>query len=58
MLFLIAGNSSIVSLIFDLCKYIPGVLRAEAGPGQPRSVDDAMDNAGAYRRLVGGQLEL
>ncbi len=35
-----------------------GVLRAEAGPGQPRSVDDAMDNAGAYRRLVGGELEL
>ena len=25
---------------------------------QPRSVDDAVDNAGAYRRLVGGELEL
>ncbi len=36
----------------------PGVLCAEAGSRQPRSIDDAVDNAGAHRRLVGGELEL
>ncbi len=45
-------------VLVPMVNATPGVLRAEAGLGQPRSVDDAMDNAGAYRRLVGGELEL
>ncbi len=45
-------------VLVPMVNATPAYFALKLDPGQPRSVDDAVDNAGAYRRLVGGELEL